>query len=143
MRRRTAALAAMALLAADLGAWAQSQSDIVWPNYDQVARSADPGLSCAALETEITHVASDVRLLNKAQTRVEDVLRSAFDLEHYGGTNGPGGTRVNSGGVAGKEAYAAARGQIVASLRVAQGRRDHLKSLEPSCKPGPQPVSAP
>ena len=143
MQWRIAALVAMALLAAQPGAQAQSQSDIVWPTYDQVARVSDPSLNCAALEAEISHVASDIHLLNKAQTRVEDVLHSAFDLERYGGSNGPGGMRVSIGGVAGKEAYAKARGEILASLRVAQGRRDHLKSLEPGCKPGPQPVAAP
>jgi len=133
----------MALLAAQLGARAQSQSDIVWPTYDRVARVSDPILSCAALAAEISHVASDIHLLNKAQTQVENVLHSAFDMERYGGSNGPGGMRVSIGGVAGKEVYAKARGEIVASLRVARGRRDHLKSLEPGCKPGPQPVAAP
>jgi hypothetical protein len=143
MQWRAALLPAIALLAAQPGVWAQSQSDIVWPTYDYVARVSDPGLTCAALAAEINHVAADIHLLNRAQTQVENVLRSAFDLERYGGSNGPGGMRVSIGGVAGKEAYAKARGEIVASLRVAQGRRDHLKGLEPGCKPGPQPVAAP
>ena len=31
----------------------------------------------------------------------------------------------------------------ILAVKVAQARRDHLKSLEPACKPEPQPVSAP
>lgn len=134
-------VAVMAVMASP--AWAQSQSDIVWPTYDQVERSSDPGLACPALRSEIAHVASDIALLQRAQTRVEDILRSAFDMERYGGSNAPGGQRVSGGPVFGKEAYPKAREEIVASLRVAQRRRDHLKSLEPGCKPAPQPVSAP
>jgi len=133
-------LAAIMLPAAG---WAQSQSDVVWPTYDQVKRLSDDSLTCAALEAEIAHVSSDIRLLYKAQARVEDVLHSAFDMERYGHARGPSGQMVASGGVAGKEAYATARGQIVVSLKTALARRDHLKSLEPGCKPGPQPVSAP
>ena len=136
-----AGLAAL-LFAAGPG-WAQSQSDVVWPTYDQVKRLSDDSLTCPALQAEIAHVSSDIHLLYKAQTRVEDVLHSAFDMERYGHTRGPSGQMVASGGVAGKEAYATARGQIVVSLKTALARRDHLKSLEPGCKPGPQPVSAP
>jgi hypothetical protein len=142
MRLRMAGFAAvMATVTAP--AWAQSQSDIVWPTYDRVERDSDRGLACPALRSEIAHVASDIVLLERAQTRVEDVLRSAFDMERYGGSNGPGGQRVSGAPVTGKEAYPKAREEIVASLRVAQKRRDHLKSLEPDCKPAPQPVSAP
>jgi hypothetical protein len=138
-----AGVMAIILFAAGPVAAAQSQSDIVWPTYDQTKRLSDPSLNCAALAAEIVHVTSDIHLLNKAQSRVEEVLHSAFDLERYGSANGPGGMRVSTGAVGGKEAYTNARGQIVASLRIAESRRDHLKSLEPDCKPGPQPVSAP
>jgi hypothetical protein len=132
-----------AILLAPPQAWAQSQSDIVWPTYDQAAFVSDPLLNCSALAAESAHVAADIHLLEKARTRVEDVLRSAFDMERYGRSNGPGGMSVSGGIVGGREAYATARGQIVASLKVALQRRDHLKDLEPACKPGPQPVAAP
>lgn len=120
-----------------------SQSDIVWPPYDQAERNTDAFLNCAQIQGQIAHVSSDITLLNKAQARVEDVLHSAFDMERYGGSTGPGGQRVSSGAVNGKENYAAARQQIVASLRMATLRRDHLKSLEPDCRPAPQQTSAP
>jgi hypothetical protein len=120
-----------------------SQSDIVWPTYDQVERNTDAFLNCAQIQGQIAHVSSDITLLNKAQARVEDVLHSAFDMERYGGSTGPGGQRISSGAVNGKENYAAARQQIVASLRMATLRRDHLKSLEPDCRPAPQQTSAP
>ena len=133
----------LAMVMAAPQALAQSQSDIVWPTYDRVALVSDPLLNCGALQAEIAHVTSDISLLRKAQNRVEEALHSAFDMERYGGRNGPGGMRVSTGAADGKESYAAARSQIVASLRVAQERRDHLKGLEPDCKPGPQPVAAP
>ena len=135
-------LVAILLMAVQPGAWAQSQSDIVWPTYDQVERTSDAGLGCTALRAEIAHVAADVSLLNHARIRTEDVLRSAFDMERYGGTHTTGG-RIGGGPVNGKEAYATAREQIVGSLKVARARQDYLKSLEPACKPEPQPVSAP
>ena len=113
-----------------------SQSDIVWPTYDEVRHVGDGLLNCAALDRETGQVAADVRLLHHAQVRVEDVLHSAFDMERYSGSHGPGG-RVPGGAVNGKEAYADARGQIVASLRVAEQRRDWLTTLKPSCKPAP------
>ena len=122
---------------------AVSQSDIVWPTYDQAERNTDAFLNCTQIQGQIAHVSSDITLLNKAQARVEDVLHSAFDMERYGGSTGPGGQRISSGAVNGKENYAAARQQIVASLRVATLRRDHLKSLEPDCRPAPQQTSAP
>jgi hypothetical protein len=136
-------LTAMLLLAMAPAAWSQSQSDIVWPTYDQAARPSDPGLNCAALGAEIAHVGSDISLLRKAQVRVEEVLHSAFDMARYGGAKGPGGMRISGTDVSGQDAYIQARGQIVASLKVALTRRDRLKSLEPDCKPGPQPVSTP
>ena len=142
MRLGTAGLA-VAMAVAATGAWAQSQSDIVWPTYDSALRGSDAELSCPALQAELAHVTADIGLLQKAQNRVEDVLHSAFDMERYGGSNGPGGQRISSGAVHGKEAYAQARGQIVASLRTAQLRRDQLKRLEPDCKPAPQPSVAP
>jgi hypothetical protein len=116
---------------------AASQSDIVWPTYDQARQVADGLLNCGALDKEIAHTAADVELLEHAKARVEDVLHSAFDMERYGGTNSPGGQRIAGGSVYGKEAYSAARGQIVESLRVAQKRRDWLQTLKPSCKPAP------
>jgi len=122
---------------------AVSQSDIVWPTYDQAERNTDAFLNCTQIQGQIAHVSSDITLLNKAQARVEDVLHSAFDMERYGGSTGPGGQRISSGAVNGKENYAAARQQIVASLRMATLRRDHLKSLEPDCRPAPQQTSAP
>ena len=134
---------AVVLLLAPRGAWAQSQSDIVWPTYDRVEKPSDPGLGCRALGSEIAQVAADIKLLNHAKVRTEDVLRSAFDMERYAGTTSPGGEHMAGGPVNGKEAYATAREQIVGSLKVAEARRDHLKSLEPACKPEPQPVSAP
>ena len=121
---------------------AVSQSDIVWPTYDQAQRNTDAFLDCSQLQSQIAHVRSDITLLNKAQVRIEDVLRSAFDMERYGGSNGPGGQRISAGIVEGKESYAAARQQIVASLRVAVARRDYLKSLEPDCRPAPQQTPA-
>ena len=124
------------------GAWAVSGSDIVWPTYDQVEKSGDAGLTCPQLAGEIHQVSRDVTLLNRAQTRVEDVLHSAFDMERYGGSD-THGVRVSSGAVDGKGAYADARVQIVKSLDVATARRDHLKSLEPGCRPAPQPAAAP
>lgn len=133
----------MAAVLAATPAMAQSQSDIVWPTYDRVALVSDPLLNCAALKTETAHVASDIATLQRAQDRVEAVLHSAFDMERYGGSNGPGGLRVSSGAVDGKEAYSAAREQILASLKTARSRRDHLKGLEPDCKPAPQPAAAP
>jgi hypothetical protein len=136
---RTAGLAVAIMVAAGPQAWAESQSDIVWPTYDQVDRASDTGLNCAALQAEITHVSADIRMLGKAQVRVEDVLHSAFDMERYASSSGPAGTRVSIGAVDGKEAYPVARGQIVMSLKIAQKRRDHLKSLEPGCKPAPAP----
>ena len=136
-------LAAMVLLAAGSKTWAQAPSDIVWPTYDQAERVSDSGLHCADLAAEIAHVTADVSVLRKAQTRVEEVLHTAFDMERYASRNGAGGMRVSAGAVNGKEAYAEARGQIVASLRIAQTRRDHLKSLEPGCKPASQPVATP
>src|ERR1700712_4733594 len=81
---------------------AESQSDIVWPTYDQVDRASDTGLNCAALQAEITHVSADIRMLGKAQVRVEDVLHSAFDMERYASSSGPAGTRVSIGAVDGK-----------------------------------------
>jgi len=122
---------------------AVSQSDIVWPTYDQAERNTDAFLNCTQIQGQIAHVSSDITLLNKAQARVEDVLHSAFDMERYGGSTGTGGQRISSGAVNGKENYAAARQQIVASLRMATLRRDHLKSLEPDCRPAPQQTSAP
>jgi hypothetical protein len=142
MRLRIAGLVVMMVVAAP-GAWAQSQSDVVWPTYDRAEKSSDAGLTCAALQAEIAHVTADIGLLRKAQNRVEDILHSAFDMERYGGTNGPGGQRISGGMVNGKEAYAQARVDIVASLRVAQKRQDRLKGLEPDCKPAPQPAAAP
>jgi hypothetical protein len=121
-------------------AWAESQSDIVWPTYDQADQATDSGLTCPALQAEITHVSADIRMLERAQVRVEDVLHSAFDMERYGSSSSPGGTRVSIGAVGGKEAYPVARGQIVVSLKIAQKRRDHLKSLAPGCKPASQPA---
>lgn len=138
--RRTM-LVAMVLAAPQ--ALAQSQSDIVWPTYDQVALVSDSLLNCTALQAEAARVASDIHVLLKAQTRVEDVLRSSFDMERYGGGNAPGGMRVGSTTVIGREAYAEARGQIVSSLKIARQRRDHLKDLEPDCKPAPQTAAAP
>ena len=114
--------------------FAVSQSDIVWPTYSRSERSDDALLNCTQLQGEIAHVASDIRLLHKAQARAEDALHSAFDMERYGGSTGLGGQRFDPGIVEGKESYAAARGNIVASLRVATARREHLKSLEPACK---------
>jgi len=137
---RMAGLAAAIMVAMGPQAWGQSQSDIVWPTYDQADKISDPGLNCGALQAEVAHVTADILMLQKAQVRVEDVLHSAFDMERYGGSAGPGGVRVSAGVVHGKEAYAAARGQIVASLRIAQKRRDDLRSLEPGCKPAPQPT---
>ena len=116
---------------------ATSQSDIVWPTYDQVRHVADGLLNCRALDNEISHTGADVSLLHHAQVRVEDVLHSAFDLERYGGGHSPDGGHVQGGPVHGKEAYATARGQIVASLRVAEQRRDWLVTLKPNCKPVP------
>jgi hypothetical protein len=142
MRRQMAGLAVV-LMMAPVGASAQSQSDVVWPTYDSVELNADPAMACPTLQAEITHVASDIHILRKAQNRVEDILHSAFDMERYAGTRGPSGQLVTAGGVSGKEAYAKARMEIVASLRVAQMRLDHLKSLEPDCKPAPQPAAAP
>lgn len=136
-------LAALMLLIGGPEAWAQAPSDIVWPTYDQAERASDSGLACAGLETEIAHVASDISLLRKAQTQVEQILHTAFDMERYGTRNGAGGMPVAAGASNGKESYAAARGEIVASLRVAERRRDYLKGLEPGCKSGPQPVAAP
>lgn len=140
MRTAWLVMVMLAVVATGPQAWAQSQSDIVWPTYDQAERTSDAGLNCPALGAEITHVSADIRMLEKAQIRVEDVLRSAFDMERYGGSNGAGGMRVPSGGVGGKEAYPVAREQIVASLRIAKKRRDHLKSFESGCKPAPQPA---
>jgi len=137
------ALAAITLLLAASRVQAQSQSDVVWPTYDSAERSSDAGLDCPALKAEVGKVTSDIHLLRVAQNRVENILHSAFDMERYAHTRGPSGEMVAAGGESGKEAYARARGDIVASLRVAQKREDHLKSLEPDCKPGPQPVSAP
>jgi hypothetical protein len=138
-----AGLAAAMVVAIGPRAWAQSMSDIVWPTYDQIDRASDTGLNCTALQAEIGHVAADIGVLRKAQTRTEDALHSAFDMERYGGSRGPGGMRVSSGAVNGKEVYATAREQIVASLKIAQKRRDRLKALEPDCKPAPQPISTP
>ena len=117
--------------------WAQSQSDIVWPTYDQVQHVADARLNCTALDNEIGHTAADISLLEHAKRRVEDVLHSAFDMERYAGSHAPDGGRVAGGAVHGKEAYAAARGQIVESLKIAQKRRDWLAGLKPACKPAP------
>jgi hypothetical protein len=139
---RAAGLTLVALLLPRIAA-AQSQSDIVWPTYSQAEHSGDAALTCGQLQGEIAHVSSDISLMHKAQTRVQDVLRSAFDLERYGGSNGPGGQRISAGTVGGKESYAAARGEIVASLQVAMARREHLKSLEPACKTAPQQAPAP
>ncbi|HMH65285.1 MAG TPA: hypothetical protein VK515_06850 [Rhizomicrobium sp.] len=122
---------------------ALAESDIVWPGYDEVERSGDALLDCSQLHAQIDHVGSDVSLLRKAQVRVEDALRSAFDMERYGGSNGPGGQRISSGTVQGKESYAAAREAIVASLKNATARQSHLKSLEPACRPAPQHASVP
>ncbi|HVZ27167.1 MAG TPA: hypothetical protein VG798_00790 [Rhizomicrobium sp.] len=130
-------IAISAAVLAALPARAESQSDIVWPTYDQAQRASDTQLNCPALDTEIAHVAADVSLLNHARARVEDVLHSAFDLERYGGSNGPGGQRVPGGAVHGKEAYARARGQIVESLTIARKRQDWLASLKPACRPAP------
>src|SRR5471030_1537619 len=80
-----------------------SQSDIVWPTYDQAERNTDAFLNCAQIQGQIAHVSSDITLLNKAQARVEDVLHSAFDMERYGGSTGTGGQRISSGAVNGKE----------------------------------------
>jgi hypothetical protein len=137
------ALAAVMAMAIMPCAWAQSGSDVVWPTYDQVEHSADTGLGCPALGTEIAHVTSDIRMLHKAQNRVEEVLHSAFDMARYGGGKGPGGMRVSGTDVSGQDSYIQARGQIVASLKVAQERQTYLKSLELGCKPAPQPVAAP
>ena len=141
MRLRILVLAGL-MMGAGLGAWAESGSDIVWPGYDQVEKSGDAGLDCPQLAAEIHQVSKDVTLLNRAQTRVEDVLHSAFDMERYGGSNTPG-QRISSGAVDGKQAYASARVQIVASLKVAIARREHLKSLEPGCRPAPQQAPVP
>lgn len=137
------ALAAVMVMAVAPCAWAQSQSDIVWPTYDQVERSSDTELTCPALGSEIAHVTSDISLLRRAQNRVEEVLHSAFDMARYGGGNGPGGMRVSGTDVSGQDAYIQVRGQIMASLKVALGRQNYLKSLEPGCKPAPQPGAAP
>lgn len=143
MRRTTAA--GFALLAAIMPGtvFAASQSDIVWPTYDQAQRSSDLSLNCSQLQSESAHVSSDITLLRKAQARVEEVLHSAFDMERYGGSTGPGGQRISVGPVDGKQSYPAARQQIVASLEVALARRDYLKSLEPACRPAPQQASTP
>ncbi len=144
MGRGKTGLAVVLLMAAQPGAWAQqSQSDVVWPTYDLVEFPSDTKLGCDALAAEITHVGADIRMLNKAKLRVEDILHSAFDMERYGGSRGPGSSRIPIGAVDGKETYATARGQIVVSLKVAEARQDHLKSLEPACRPGPKPVAAP
>ena len=67
--------------------------------------------------------------------RVEDILHSAFDMERYGKEPGPGGGALSAGAVNGKEAYAVAREQIIASRHNAERRRGYLQSLHPACKP--------
>ena len=130
-------IAVLAALICGSSAWAESQSDITWPSYDQVQHVGDGLLNCAALGNEIAHVDADLTLLEHAKARVEDVLHSAFDMERYAGTRDPGGGRVPGGAVHGKEAYSAARGQIVEALKIAHQRHDWLISLKPNCKPAP------
>lgn len=130
------------LLPVSLYLWAApagaiSQSDITWPGFydSDVRRPADPGLDCRALDAEIAHVDEGISTLKKAQARVEDVLHSAFDMERYGKEPGPGGQTLGAGAVSGKEAYATAREQIIASRHNAERRRAYLESLRPACKP--------
>lgn len=125
------------MLGASVPAGAVSQSDIVWPTYATARHPGDTVLDCQALEAEIHHVVADLIMLDKAKLRVEDVLHSAFDLERYGKTRGPGGQEMSTGAVDGKENYAIAREQIVFSLRTAGQRRDWLQSLRPACKTKP------
>ena len=96
MRLAAAGLTLLAVLIPE-PVLAVSQSDIVWPTYDQAQRNTDAFLNCTQLQNQIAHVGSDITLLNKAQLRVEDVLHSAFDMERYGGSTGPGGQRLSAG----------------------------------------------
>ncbi len=89
---------ALALPVWAVPAQAVSQSDITWPSFydSEVRRSTDPGLDCQALDGEIADVDEGVVMLIKAQTRVEDILHSAFDMERYGKEPGPGGEALSA-----------------------------------------------
>jgi len=136
MTHRFALLAACALAltgaaAAEVG---EADSDIVWRTYSQVVYPGDSELSCPALKAQMVHVSTDIRMMDKARARVEENMRSAFDLDAY--RNGHlMGVHQFTGNGGGEQAFTKARRQIIDSRRVAADRLNHLGNLMLFCKP--------
>jgi hypothetical protein len=131
-------LGALALLCAPLAA----EDDIIWPTYSQVVHTGDSTLTCSQLRAAIDHVSSDIAMLDKARDRVQDTMKTGFDLDRYRSTTQQGrATFIGNGG--GEEIYPKAREEIVASKKVARDRRNHLRNLllfctdAPGATPGP------
>ena len=118
---------AVALLAAPASA-----DDIVWPTYSRVSNTHDASLTCPQLRGEIAHVSSDIDMLDKARRRVQESMRTAFDLDRYRTTASQGRALfVGNGG--GEERFAKARDEIVASKKVAVARKAYLTNLLAIC----------
>jgi hypothetical protein len=120
-----------ALLAAPVSA-----DDIIWPTYAQVSNTHDASLTCPQLHGEIDHVSSDIDMLDKARHRVQESMRTAFDLDRYRTTASQGRALfVGNGG--GEERFAKARDEILASKKVAVARKAYLTNLLAICKNPP------
>ncbi len=132
---KTSIIAIAAILSFAPAAFAGTESgEIVWPTYSRVVRPGDMDLTCTQLRTEIDRVKRDIHMLNVAQRRAEEALSTASDLNLYLYSSGKGGmSHTGNGG--GEQTYSRARSEIVASLRVAEGRLAHLNTLTLICTP--------
>lgn len=112
--------------------------EIVWPTYSQVSHSTDAALDCAQLDAELAHVSADIKMLAKARDRVEEAMKTAFDLQRYSAAQRQGSAVFTGGGAgAAAEGYPKAREEIVASERIARARHDFLTNLKSVCKTPP------
>jgi hypothetical protein len=109
---------------------------IVWPTYLLIEKSYDSALSCPKLAAEIDKVSGDISLLAKAQVQVQEALRNSFDTQNSAGRE-VDGALLNTAYSRAGSLYSEGRMQIRESRRIAEARRDHLKSLEKTCHPEP------
>ena len=127
-------LAALMFLLAGV-AWADSDSDIVWPTYSQVSFSTDAGLSCSQLRDTIGHVTDDIALLSKARQRVEDIIQSQLTFNRsHGGVTREGTFQPETSDGSSEKNYVEAHSEIGASHGIAVKRLDYLTGLQKTCK---------